>query len=125
MPVQEITAQMWSEKVAMSQDPVVVNFGAVRCGFCKALEPLYNKLSEEYSGKLVFLKLMTDRQENSEVVKREAIQGTPKLKFYCKGRALGQHVGYAIEPVLKEKIKAFMQEMETCLKLGIVFAGVS
>ena len=46
MTVETITAKQWQEKVRDSILPVVVNFSAVRCGFCQALEPLYNRLSE-------------------------------------------------------------------------------
>jgi thiol-disulfide isomerase/thioredoxin len=58
MTVETITAKQWQEKVRDSVLPVVVNFSAVRCGFCQALEPLYNRLSEQYNGKLEFLKLI-------------------------------------------------------------------
>jgi hypothetical protein len=45
MPVQDVAAQTWQQKVVNSEMPVVVNFSAVRCGFCRALEPLYSRLS--------------------------------------------------------------------------------
>jgi thioredoxin 1 len=115
MAVGDITAQTWQQKVVNSETPVVVNFSAVRCGFCIALEPLYNKLSEQYSGKLEFLKLMVDNPQNDLVVNRASVEGTPTLKFYCKGREVGEHIGYAIEPKLKQKIDSMLTEMESCL----------
>ena len=27
----------------------------------------------------------------------------PRLKFHCRAREVGEHVGYSIEPVLKQK----------------------
>lgn len=116
MVVQEVTAQSWKDKVLSSNLPVIINFSAVRCGFCRALEPLYNRLSDQYSGKLAFYKLMVDNPANHEVLHHVgAIQGTPTLKFYCRGREVAEHVGYAIEPVLKKKIEESLQEMEYCL----------
>ncbi len=114
--VEDVTANSWEQKVVQSETPVVVNFSAVRCGFCRALEPLYNKLSDQYVGKLDFLKLMVDDPENQEVLQRISIEGTPTLKFYCRGREVGEHVGYAIEPLLKKKIDDALQEMESCLQ---------
>jgi thioredoxin 1 len=114
MSVETITAQNWRDKVTASDTPVVVNFSAVRCGFCKALEPLYEKLSDQYAGKIKFLKCMADDSQNQEIVGRAGIEGTPTLKFYCKGREVGEHVGFAIEPVLKKKIDAMLEEMESC-----------
>ena len=102
MTVGNVTAQTWQQKVVNSEIPIVVNFSAVRCGFCRALEPLYNKLAEQYSGKLEFLKLMVDDPQNDKVVNQVSVEGTPTLKFYCKGREVGEHIGYAIEPVLKQ-----------------------
>jgi thiol-disulfide isomerase/thioredoxin len=115
MAVEVVTAQTWQQKVVNSENPVVVNFSAIRCGFCKALEPLYNRLSEQYSGKLNFVKLMVDDPENKEVVLHASVEGTPTLKFYCRAREVGEHVGYSIEPVLKQKINSMLAEMESCL----------
>ena len=114
MPVETITAQDWHDKVTTSDMAVVVNFSAVRCGFCKALEPLYEKLSDAYATQIKFLKLMTDDSQNQEIVGRAGIEGTPTLKFYCKGREVGEHIGYAIEPVLRKKIDMMLEEMESC-----------
>jgi thiol-disulfide isomerase/thioredoxin len=116
MTVETITAEQWQQKVRNAVLPIVVNFSAVRCGFCQALEPLYNKLSEQYKGKLEFLKLMVDDKNNKELLDRIPIEGTPTLKFYCKNREIGEHIGYAIEPKLKQKIEMFLSEMEFCIK---------
>jgi thioredoxin 1 len=116
MVVETITAKQWQEKVTNSVLPLVVNFSAVHCGFCQALDPLYNKLSEQYNDKLVFLKLMVDDKNNQELLNHISIGGTPTLKFYCKNREIGEHIGYAIEPKLKQKIDMFLSEMECCIK---------
>ena len=115
MTVETITANQWQQKVIDSVLPVIVNFSAVRCGFCQALEPLYKRLSEQYNDQLVFLKLMVDDKNNQELLDRLPIEGTPTLKFYCKSREIGEHIGYAIEPKLKQKIEMFLSEMESCI----------
>jgi thiol-disulfide isomerase/thioredoxin len=115
MIVETITANQWQQKVTDSVLPVIVNFSAVRCGFCQALEPLYKRLSEQYNDQLVFLKLMVDDKNNQELLDRLSIEGTPTLKFYCKSREIGEHIGYAIEPKLKQKIEMFLSEMEFCI----------
>ena len=116
MTVETIAAKQWQQKVRDSILPVVVNFSAVRCGFCQALEPLYNRLSEHYNGKLEFLKLMVDDKNNKELLDRISIESTPTLKFYCKNREIGEHIGYTIEPKLIQKIEMFLSEMEFCIK---------
>lgn len=121
MTVQVVVAQAWQQQVINSEAPVIVNFSAIRCGFCMALEPLYNRLSDQYAGKLTFLKLMVDDPQNHEITQGTSIQGTPTLKFYCRGREVGEHVGYAIESVLRKKIDEALQDMESCLQNSTPF----
>jgi len=121
MTVQVVVAQTWQQQVINSEAPVIVNFSAIRCGFCMALEPLYNRLSDQYAGKLTFLKLMVDDPQNHEITQGTSIQGTPTLKFYCRGREVGEHVGYAIESVLRKKIDEALQDMESCLQNSTPF----
>lgn len=116
MATQAVDSESWESKVIKSSLPVVVNFWGPQCGFCKWLDPLYEKLSSEYEGKMVFLKLNVDDERNHEVLHRISIEGTPTLKFYCEGREVGEHIGYAVEPVLKKKIDSMLEEMESCLK---------
>jgi len=116
MATQDVDSESWEGKVIKSDSPVVVNFWGPRCGFCKWLDPLYEKLSKEYGGKMAFLKLNVDDERSHEVLRRVSIEGTPTLKFYCRGREVGEHIGYAVEPVLKKKIDIMLEEMELCLK---------
>ncbi|MDQ3854714.1 MAG: thioredoxin [Thermoproteota archaeon] len=51
MVVEIVTAQNWEQKVINSKIPVLVNFSAVYCGFCMMLDPLYNRLSDDYGDK--------------------------------------------------------------------------
>lgn len=116
MPAQDVDTGSWEEKVVKSALPVFVNFWGPRCGFCKWLDPLYEKLSKEYEGKMSFLKLNVDDERTHGVLHRVSVEGTPTLKFYCDGREVREHVGYAVEPVLKKKIDSMLDEMGSCLK---------
>jgi hypothetical protein len=46
---------------------------------------------------------MVDDPQNKEVLLHASVEGTPRLKFHCRAREVGEHVGYSIEPVLKQK----------------------
>lgn len=58
---------------------------------------------------------MVDDPQNKEVLLHASVEGTPRLKFHCRAREVGEHVGYSIEPVLKQKIDSRQAEMESIL----------
>lgn len=116
MTVQDITAESWYEKISFADRPVIVNFSSSKCGFCRELESIYYRLSIEYEDKLSFLKVLIDDPQNKELLNHIPIMGTPTLKFYCRGREIGEHIGYASKEKLKKKIEGFLNEMDYCLK---------
>ncbi len=58
---------------------------------------------------------MVADENNKELLDRISIESTT-LKFYCKNGEIGEHIGYTIEPELKQKIEMFLSEMEFCIK---------
>ena len=58
---------------------------------------------------------MVDDPQNKEVLLHASVEGRPRLKFHCRAREVGEHVGYSIEPVLKQKIDSRQAEIESCL----------
>lgn len=70
---------------------MVVDFTAAWCGPCKALAPLYEKLSAKYGSRMTFLKVDVD--QNQEIAREYEIRAMPTFVFYAKGKEVDRVQG--------------------------------
>jgi thioredoxin 1 len=107
--VTQIQANKFQEEVVNSSQPVVVDFYADWCGPCKVIEPVIHKLSEEYQGRVKFVKIDTDA--NQELAMQFGIMSIPTVMFFSKGKVEDIVIGAVPSAVLKSKVDALTKNL--------------
>ena len=97
------TAQDYREHLA-EHVPVLVEFYAPWCVYCRRIAPALNLLAEQYLDKLVIGKINIDDEQ--ELAIKEQIEVIPTLVIYKGGQALASIVA----PESKAQIEAFIRE---------------
>ena len=101
----EISDKDFEQQVLKSSLPVVVDFWAPRCGPCRMIGPIVEKLSEEFKGKLKFCKVNVD--ENQQLASKYKVMSIPMLMFFKNGQ-LDQSMGAVPEKTLRSKVQGLL-----------------
>jgi thioredoxin len=73
--------------------PILVDFYADWCGPCKIIAPIVDEIANAHAGKIVVLKVDSDR--NPYLSQRFDVRGIPTLLVFKNGKESGRQVGLA------------------------------
>ena len=88
-----------------SGEAVLVDYWAPWCVYCRRIAPAYEKIAEQYEGKLHVAKVNID--ENPKLADLQHIEVIPTLVLYKGGEALGS----VVAPESKAAIEEFIREL--------------
>ena len=102
MAARNINAKEYEELI-LGEKPVLVDFWAPWCTYCRRIEPAINKLADNRDDVLI-VKINID--DEPELARLEQIEVIPTLVIYKEGYDLGSIVA----PESKARIEQFLAE---------------
>ena len=117
----DVTTSEWGSRVLSSEKPVAVDFWHENCVWCKRLDPELAAVAAERSDKIVFFKLHVFSQP--EIARKYGIQGTPTIKFFCRGREVYEIVGYRPRAALVKEVDRILENYADCLRQSTEMKG--
>ena len=97
-------------KFTQAEQPVIVEFSAPWCVYCRRLAPALESVAEEYQDTLVFGAVNID--DDPELAQSEKIEVVPTLLIYQNGQVLGSIVAPESRAQLVDFIEDTLQHRE-------------
>ena len=103
MFAQNLNADAFRAALAQSEKPVLVDFWAPWCTYCRRIELAYDKIAQQYASSLVVGKVNID--DEAGLAQQEQIEVIPTLVLYRGGQA----VASIVAPESKAAIEQFLE----------------
>ena len=104
--IPKLSEAVFKTEVLESVLPVVVDFTAVWCNPCKMLDPVVTQLSQDWNGKVKFVKMDVD--DNSTLAMEYGVMGVPTLILFVKGNPVQRLSGYQSKDRIVSKFGSYI-----------------
>lgn len=105
----EINEQNFTELVANSEVPVLLDFWAPWCGPCKVMGPIMDELAEENKDRSVRVgKINVDESEKLSAM--FGIRSIPTFIFFANGKPVSKGTGLVPKYDLQEVIDSWLEK---------------
>lgn len=100
----DLNAANFEAMVLNAGGPVLVDFWAPWCGYCRRLSPVVDRLAAELGGKVTVAKLNID--EAAQLAERYKVDTIPSLILFQGGAA----VSSVVNPASQDAIEGWLKE---------------
>jgi len=107
MATEKVTSANFKSVVLESKVPVIVDFWAEWCGPCRAVAPILEEISNEYSSKIKIVKINTD--EEPQLAMQYGVSSIPNMSVFQSGEVVKAIIGAKPKPVLLKELDEFIK----------------
>jgi thioredoxin 1 len=106
--VLRIKGNDFEEEVLHANLPVVVDFYGGGCPPCEIVSPIVEELAKEYDGKVKFVKLNMDddEEQSNRLAARFELMSVPTLLFFREGKLADRVVGVIPKADFRQRMES-------------------